>query len=111
MAAPGTTAGFHDAWERALGELEVDVARAEAILAQAHLPGTAVVAVERWRPPTGLGPLPASLERRARALLDRPLELARRTGEEIVRGRRQASALRAMRTGAAAVPVYVDVQG
>lgn len=104
-------ADFHDAWEQALTALELDVAHAEAMVAQAHLPGTTAVAVARWRPPAGLGPLPASLERRARALLDRQLEVARSTGEEIVRGRRQASALRALRTGVGAVPVYVDVQG
>ncbi|GIG27670.1 hypothetical protein [Cellulomonas marina] len=131
MAAPGSPAdggGVEDLWrqrwEAVLGELETDVETAERILAEAHAApavvpggtpsaGPAVPTVHQgasasWVPPTGLGPVPASLQVRARALLDRQLDVARRTAESIASGRRHAAAADAMRVRSAAVPVYID---
>jgi hypothetical protein len=105
-ADAGVSAQWAGEWERALAELELSVEEAEAALRSDH-----GAPPRPWVRPEGLGPLPASLEQRVRALLDRQLEVARRTGEEIVRGRRQAAALRALRTAPGAVPVYLDLQG
>ncbi|MBF0689193.1 MAG: hypothetical protein IR158_15680 [Cellulomonas sp.] len=102
--------GWHDRWERALDELELDVATAERLLAEAHLPDVADVAARRWQPPAGLGPLPAPLQERAQALLERQLDLARRTAEAMAAARRQLVAADAMRTRPVARPVFVDTQ-
>jgi hypothetical protein len=107
VSGPGAPA---DAWVRAwgvaLGELEVAVEEAAAMLH--HLPLPADVNVTRWAPPSGLGPLPASLETRARALLDRHVEVTRQTAEAIVQTKRHLHAVGAMRSSGPAVPVYID---
>ncbi|WP_136518492.1 hypothetical protein [Cellulomonas telluris] len=97
-------------WEQALRELELDVAAAERLLAAAHLPDVDEVTARRWRPPAGLGPLPAPLRERAQALLDHQLDLARRAAEAMTLARRQLAAADALRTRPAAVPVFVDTQ-
>src|SRR3954467_9409640 len=73
------------AWSNALDELELDVDKADQLLRTAHKTSAPEVAVaSAWRPPHDLGPLPASLEVRARALLVRQLETARLVGEAAV---------------------------
>jgi hypothetical protein len=100
------------AWSEALDELELDLAGAEAQLRTAHLAGVDEVAqAATWQPRTDLGPLPAALEVRARALLERQLDTARRTAEAITRSRRQVAATRALQgRPVEAVAVYVDAQ-
>lgn len=106
----GTADGWDGRWEQALHELELDVAAAERLLAAAHLPDVEEVTARRWRPPAGLGPLPAPLRERAQALLDHQLDLARRTAEAMTLARRQLAAADALRTRPSAVPVFVDTQ-
>lgn len=128
MSAPApATAASTDrwtvAWTRALEDLELDVAAAESLLvATRH--GREVPAVHgpdrvggvrsgdrpAWRPPSGLGPLPASLQSRAQALLERQLDVARRTAEAALLSRRHSQAAEAMRARPPAVPVYLDTQ-
>jgi hypothetical protein len=85
------------AWSDALDALELDVDAADELLRTAHLTSVHDVAVaSAWHPPLDLGPLPASLEVRARALLDRQLETARRVGEAAVVSRRQLAATRVL---------------
>lgn len=93
------------AWEAALAELELDVEAAEQMLAArevAEAPHTT------WQPPSGLGPLPVELADRARALLARQVETARRIGEAAALARRHARAAQGMRATGESRPVYVD---
>ncbi|WP_159793710.1 hypothetical protein [Puerhibacterium puerhi] len=100
------------AWVDALDQLDLDLAAAEQMLAAAHLPPVAAVArAQAWRPPAGIGPLPASLEQRARELLDRQLAVAQRLAEAAAQARRQRVAAEAMRTRSADAPVFLDTQG
>jgi hypothetical protein len=59
----------------------------------------------------GLGPLPASLQVRAEALLDRQISVGRRIAEAANLSRRQAVAAEGMRSRPPAVPVYIDTEG
>ncbi|GCE78295.1 hypothetical protein [Cellulomonas biazotea] len=109
--APAGPAAFHDAWVRALDDLEVDVAAAEELLRTAHLAPVAEVArAAVWQPPSALGPLPASLQVRGQALLDRQVDVARRTAQALVRSRRHLAATEALRPPSPDLPVYVDQQ-
>lgn len=105
------TTGFEEPWREALAALELDVATAERLLAADHLPDAAALAAARsWRAPE-LGPLPASLETRARAVLARQLEVADRLAAQAVRSRRQLAVADQVATSAVATerpPVYVD---
>ncbi len=110
-AAP-EAAGWDTAWAAALTDMEVAADDAERLLASAHLPGTDEVArAAAWRPPQGLGPLPASLRVRAEALLGRQLDVAQRTAEAMRLSRRHLRAVDTMRARTAAVPVYLDAEG
>jgi hypothetical protein len=105
-------AAWDAAWVAALDRLDLDVAAAEQMLAVAHLPSVGAVAqAQAWRPPAGIGPLPPSLEERARQLLDRQLAVAERLAEAAAQARRQRVAAEAMRTRSADVPVFLDTQG
>ena len=100
------------AWLQALGALEVDVATAERTLAINHLPSVDEIAVlAAWRVPAEMGPLPAALVDRARALLDRQLAAATAIGRAMTMNRRHLAAIGAMNPVQAARPVYVDVEG
>jgi hypothetical protein len=97
------------AWSNALDALELDVDAADELLRTAHLTSVRDVAVaSAWHPPRDLGPLPASLEVRARTLLDRQLETSRRVGQAIVVSRRHLAATRAMSVRATESAVYFD---
>ncbi|HZL02147.1 MAG TPA: hypothetical protein VFC48_03375 [Cellulomonas sp.] len=100
-----------DAWHEALTVLELDVAQAEAQLAVAHTSAPVLTAPRLWAPPVGLGPLPASLQTRAEALLDRQISVGRRIAEAANLSRRQAVAAEGMRSRPPAVPVYIDTEG
>jgi len=102
-------------WSAALTDLELDLAQSEALLRANHLADAVSVTETRgvvaWHPPVGLGPLPASLQTRAQALLDRQLDVGRRIAEAANLSRRQAAAAEGMRSRPPAVPVYLDTEG
>jgi hypothetical protein len=99
--------GWEAAWSAALDELELAVDDAERMLTDAHtVPGDT-----RWRPPVGLGPLPASLEARARSVLARQLAAAEMLSSAAVRTRRQLRIQEAVRPHLPHPPVYVDQDG
>ncbi|MBU4337492.1 MAG: hypothetical protein KJ548_13100 [Actinobacteria bacterium] len=103
---------WDSAWTSALESLELDVAVAERVLDNNHLPSVAeVAALAAWRPPADLGPLPASLADRARALLERQLATAAAIGRAMTMNRRQLAALTALRPVQAARPVFLDLEG
>jgi len=106
VSAVGT---WQTAWVAALDELELAVGDVERMLAASHAEPAAPLAA--WRPPTGLGPLPASLEERARALLARQLATAQELASAVVRSRRQLRIQEAMAPVAPHPPVYVDLDG
>lgn len=95
------------AWEAALAVLELDVAAAEGMLTLDHIADAPPP--DPWAPPTGLGPLPASLGHRAQVLLDRQIEVGRRLAEAADLSRRHSRAAQALRSAGPSVPVYVDL--
>lgn len=100
-----------DAWGAALDALELDVAAAEELLRSAHLARVEDVArASVWQPPNLLGPLPAALHVRAGALLERQLDVARRTAEALAYSRRHLAAAQRARPRPLELPVYVDAQ-
>jgi len=94
------------AWESALAALELDVDAAEHLLALDHI---ADAPPNPWAPPAGLGPLPAPLADRARALVVRQVEVGRRLAEAAALSRRHSRAAEAMRSAPPSVPVYLDL--
>lgn len=104
---------WDEAWSRALADIELDVGKAEQLLCDIHagrdLPPSDQLLQARWAPPRGLGPLPLPLVARATALVARQQEVSRRLAEATHVNRRHARAAGALREGAPAVPVYVDV--
>lgn len=107
VSAPATTAPRWDAaWEAALTALELDVAAAEATLTLDHIADAPPR--DPWAPPVGLGPLPATLADRARALLERQLETGRRLAEAAELSRRHSRAAQALRQSPPPLPVYLD---
>lgn len=97
--------GWDAAWEAALEALELDVTQVEQTLALKEI---ALEPPDPWRPPAGLGPLPAALADRAQALLERQVEAARRVAEAAALARRHARAAQGMRSVGEPAPVYVD---
>jgi len=105
-------AAFRTCWDQALADLELEVEHAEELLRVAHLPTPQEVAQRAaWRPPAALGPLPASLVDRARALHARQLDVARRLAEQAAVSRRHLVATNALRARPPATPVYLDLEG
>ncbi|WP_062382539.1 hypothetical protein [Demequina iriomotensis] len=100
-------AAWHEAWERTLAELELDVDEAERMLAAAYIPPEAPT--RTWRPPVGIGPMPASLEARARALLARQVDVSARLAAAASDSRRHGRAISQLTAGASTPPVYVDI--
>lgn len=112
IPAPTGGTAFRVRWEQALTELEIEVDHAEELLRVAHLPTPPEVASRAvWRAPADLGPLPAGLVERARALHARQLDVARRLAEQAVASRRHLAATAAVHARPAAVPVYLDLEG
>ncbi|HMO11906.1 MAG TPA: hypothetical protein PKB06_10495 [Actinotalea sp.] len=97
---------WQDAWSDALDALELDLVVAEQMLT---LDRIAADPPQRWAPPSGLGPLPATLVTRARALLDRQLDVSRRLAEAAALSRSQLQAATSLRGRDEAAPVYLDV--
>jgi hypothetical protein len=106
-AVVGTGEPWDVAWLGALGELELEVDRAEALLRSAQ---TEPPEVSAWSPPGGLGPLPATLLDRAQAVHERQLRVSARIVESLARNRAQSAVTARIETGqpSASVPVYVD---
>lgn len=110
--APSSDDTFRTCWDQALADLELEVQHAEELLRVAHLPAPQDVAQRAaWRPPADLGPLPASLVERARALHARQVDVARRLAEQAAVSRRHLAAADVLRARPPATPVYVDVEG
>ncbi|MCL2454511.1 MAG: hypothetical protein FWD18_04330 [Micrococcales bacterium] len=103
---------FDVAWVQALESLELDVATAEAMLDSDHLPSVEEVAVmAAWQPPTDLGPLPAPLLDRARALAERQQAAAEKITRAMIVNRRHLAALDQLHPAVPARPVYLDLEG
>lgn len=100
------SASWDAVWEAALTSLEIDLDLAEAMLSLDHIADNPPR--DPWAPPQGLGPLPATLADRARALLDRQIETGRRLAEAADLSRRHSRAAQALRSVPPAVPVYLD---
>lgn len=107
-AAVGLAPTWGSAWAAALADLELDVEAAERMLT---LDRIAQAPPAGWTPPSGLGPLPAPLLDRARALLARQIEVGRRLAEAAELSRRQLAAVQAHRGAAESAPVYIDLAG
>ncbi|MBO1751254.1 hypothetical protein J4G33_05505 [Actinotalea sp. BY-33] len=101
----GTT-DWGTAWEEALGALELDVDAAEAMLALDHLAD--LPAHDPWSPPVHMGPLPVTLVERAKAVLDRQIEVGRRLAEAADLSRRHSRAAQTLRSAPPSSPVYLD---
>lgn len=99
---------WHAAWVAALDELELAVDDAERMLTGAHALADRAPA---WRPPAGIGPMPASLETRARAVLGRQLVVAEALSAAAIRSRRQLRIHEQMVPSVPHPPVYVDLDG
>ena len=102
------TAEWQDAWVDALRELEVDVERAEALLAGKHadqdLPRSG-----QWQPPVGLGPLPEDLRGRAQEIFERQVAVSVALGQAMLGNRRHAALAARIETGGdGGRPAYVD---
>ena len=99
---------WRDAWSTALDELELDVSRVEAMLADEHRHAETPPA-DIWRPPTELGALPLDLKPRADEILTRQLKAAEEIALRLTANRQQMAMTSRIETGEAVKrPVYVD---
>lgn len=108
---PADIQQWQDAWVRALEEVELGVEEAERLLASLHPDSLAAEhpsLTGAWAPPTGLGPLPESLEERARIVLVRQLQVAERLAAAAVHSRQQLAFARRADVTAPARPLFVD---
>ncbi len=107
MSGEGTAA-WHRAWTAALDELEADVTRVEALLADDHRVRDLPLA-NAWTPPKDLGPLPLELRPRADAILGRQIAATQAVSVALSANRRQAELLTRVESGATPYrPAYVD---
>ena len=98
-----------DDWDDVLDRLEADLDALERSLRDAHAP---VSVVEPWSLPSGLGPLPDRLARRALALSERQDTLAGLLEQRRTTTGRHLAAVRAVPASRAPMPaVYLDVEG
>jgi len=105
--------GWSTAWASALDAVELDLQEAERLLSRLHaeaLDPVAALSAARgaWAPPVGLGPLPESMEERARTVLARQLEVAERLAAAAVQSRKQLAFTRHADVTPPARPLYVD---
>jgi hypothetical protein len=101
------------AWVSALDDVELGVEQAEQLLSRLHSgpadpEDTLGELTGSWTPPTGLGPLPESLEERARIVLARQLEVAERLATAAVHSRQQLAFARRADVTPPARPLFVD---
>src|SRR4051794_13150380 len=93
------TVDWTNAWTAALAELALEVERAEVLLKTAK-PSTPEVSP--WTPPMSIGPMPAALLDRAKALHERQLHVTRAIMTALTHNRAQAAVASRMETGRAA---------
>lgn len=105
-ATPSPELEWDGAWARALGELEMNVADAESMLAVDRI--FEETSRDPWTPPVGLGPLPAHLAERARTLLARQLHVSRELASAARNSRRHDRAVSHLQATTPAPPVYLD---
>jgi hypothetical protein len=101
------------AWAQALGALESDVAASEQLLRALHSEAAMPLAdgsLGSWVPPVDLGPLPETMEERARTVRARQLEVATALAVAAQHSRRQLAFAGRVETGTGrpARPLYVD---
>lgn len=96
---------WDDAWRAALDELELTVERAEELLRASDL-----VLLPDWEPPELPVRMPADQVERARVLLQRQLDTARKISMTAAATRQQlALADKLTSAGREKTPVYLDV--
>ncbi len=103
---PEPSAHWQDAWADALESLEMDVAEAEGMLALDRV--FEEVVRDPWTPPANLGPLPAHLVERARALLERQLSVSKQLASAARNSRKHDRALSQLQVATPSLPVYLD---
>ncbi|MEV1288095.1 hypothetical protein [Micromonospora sp. NPDC049679] len=102
------TVDWRLAWTRALDEMELDVAAAEALLTETHRASDTALP-DPWRPPAGIGPLPLKLLPRAQRLLARQTAAAQALARQMVANRQQTAMVARIETGESLNrPAYVD---
>lgn len=84
----GGAAEWEAAWVDALNTLELDVARAEALLADST-PAAVLHVRPDWVAPSLTGPLPERLRARAEAIADRQLRVAEELSRAIAAARQE----------------------
>jgi len=109
----GSPSDWTSAWAHALDEVELGVQEAERLLSRLHAdaldPAAALSAAHgAWAPPVGLGPLPESMEERARIVLARQLDVAAQLAAAAVQSRRQLSFARQADVSPPPRPLFVD---
>lgn len=83
-----SSARWETAWSDALTTLELDIARAESLLASPE-PARALEAAPDWIAPVLAGPLPERLRARAEAIAARQLRVAEELSRAIATARRE----------------------
>jgi hypothetical protein len=108
----GPVVAWRTAWTAALDELELDLVRAEALLARDHslrdVTAEDLLRGVAWTPPVGLPPLPVELAQRARAVLARQTAAAAALAVGMAANRRQAMLTTRMSAETGASPAYLD---
>jgi hypothetical protein len=103
---------WRDAWAAALDALELDLDRADALLARDHALRDAatddVLRSVTWTPPQDLPPLPAELAERALTVLHRQTTAAAALALAMTANRRQALVAARMSAEEAARPAFLD---
>ena len=95
-------------WTTALDELELDVSRAEAMLAEEHRLADEPTS-DPWHPPANIGPLPLDLRPRADAILARQIAAAEAIAGRLASNRQQSAVVSRLETGERVKrPVYLD---
>jgi hypothetical protein len=111
--SPAAERDWTQAWTDALTVLEMDVASCERLLHAVHA-GTDLPEADgtlgSWVPPAEIGPLPESMQERARTVLARQLEVAQELAIAASQSRQQIAFADKVQTGRSpARPVYVDM--
>jgi hypothetical protein len=100
------------AWTDALTVLEMDVTACERLLDAVHAGAELAEAdgtLGSWAAPAEIGPLPESMQERARTILARQLEVAQALAVAASQSRQQIAFADKVQTGRApARPVFVD---
>lgn len=100
---------WETAWAHALNTLELDVARAEELLADRTRVPDSIDRIS-WAPPQLAGPLPESMRARAQAIMDRQLRVAEGLTRAVAAARAELRAVERMQTSTVdrSVPAFFD---